>query len=39
VKLSLVAQNLLDESHPEFNAAPGRSELERGVFARATVSR
>ncbi len=39
LELSLVAQNLFDASHPEFNAAPARSEFERGVFLRATIAR
>lgn len=32
-------QNLFDRSHPEFNPAPNRSELERGVFLQARWSR
>ena len=32
VELSLVGRNLLDKSHPEFNAAPGRSEIGRSVL-------
>jgi iron complex outermembrane receptor protein len=32
LELSLVGRNLFDERHPEFNAAPGRSELQRGIF-------
>ena len=32
LELSLVARNLLDAGHPEFNAAPGRSELGRSVL-------
>jgi iron complex outermembrane recepter protein len=39
LELSLLGQNLFDRSHPEFNAAPGRSEIERGVFLRAHWSR
>jgi iron complex outermembrane receptor protein len=35
LELSLTAQNLFDHSHPEFGAAPNRSEIERGVFVRA----
>jgi iron complex outermembrane receptor protein len=38
-ELSVVGQNLFDESHPEFNAAPGRSEFERSVFVQARWSR
>lgn len=34
LELSLLGQNLFDRSHPEFNALPGRSEFDRGVFAR-----
>jgi iron complex outermembrane recepter protein len=34
LELSFTVQNLLEPSHPEFNAAPGRSEIERGVFLR-----
>jgi iron complex outermembrane receptor protein len=32
-ELAIVAQNLLDDSHPEF----GGSEIPRGVFARLTL--
>jgi iron complex outermembrane receptor protein len=32
VELSLTVYNLLDREHPEFNAAPGRSEYGRGAF-------
>ncbi|MGH6691367.1 MAG: TonB-dependent receptor plug domain-containing protein, partial [Gammaproteobacteria bacterium] len=39
LELSLLGQNLFDRSHPEFNALPGRSEFERGVFLRARWSR
>lgn len=39
LELSLLEQNLFDRSHPEFNAAPGRSEVERGVFLQARWSR
>jgi len=39
LELSLQGQNLFDRTHPEFNAAPGRAEFERGVFLRATWSR
>lgn len=38
LELSLKGQNLFDRSHPEFNAAPGRSELQRGVLVRARWS-
>lgn len=31
LELSLVGQNLLDPGHPEFAAAPGRSEIGRGI--------
>ena len=31
---SLTVQNLLDRFHPEFNAAPARSEIERSAFVR-----
>jgi iron complex outermembrane receptor protein len=34
LELSVVGQNLLDQSHPEFGAAAGRSEMERTVFAK-----
>jgi iron complex outermembrane receptor protein len=34
VELSLTLQNLFDPEHPEFNAAPGRSEFERGAFLK-----
>jgi iron complex outermembrane receptor protein len=36
LELSATAQNLLDPGHPEFNALPGRSEIERAIFLRAT---
>ena len=39
LELALVARNLFDRSHPEFNAAPGRSEFERGVLVQANWSR
>jgi iron complex outermembrane recepter protein len=39
LELSLLGQNLFDDSHPEFNALPGRSEFERSVLLRATWSR
>ena len=35
LELSLALQNLLDESHPEFGAAPGRSEFGRAAFLKA----
>jgi iron complex outermembrane receptor protein len=38
LELSLLGQNLFDRSHPEFNALPGRSEFERGIFLRARWS-
>ena len=34
LELSVTAQNLFDRAHPEFGAAPARSELERAVFVR-----
>jgi iron complex outermembrane recepter protein len=35
-ELSLVGQNLLDPSHPEFGApTPRRHEFERGVYVRS----
>jgi iron complex outermembrane receptor protein len=34
LELSVVGQNLLDSSHPEFGAAPTRSEYDRGVFVK-----
>jgi iron complex outermembrane receptor protein len=34
LELSVVGQNLLDRGHPEFGAAPGRSEYERSVFVK-----
>jgi iron complex outermembrane receptor protein len=34
LELSIVGQNLLDRSHPEFGGAPGRSEFERSVFVK-----
>jgi iron complex outermembrane receptor protein len=36
LSLSLVARNLLDRQHPEFGAAPGRSEIARSLFVQAT---
>jgi iron complex outermembrane receptor protein len=38
-ELSVVGQNLFDKRHPEFGAAPGRSEFERSVFVQARWSR
>jgi iron complex outermembrane receptor protein len=38
LEVSLLGQNLFDRSHPEFNALPGRSEFERGVFLQARWS-
>jgi len=34
MEFSLTLQNLFDRAHPEFGAAPGRSEYERGVFLK-----
>ncbi|MDB5794736.1 MAG: TonB-dependent receptor, partial [Noviherbaspirillum sp.] len=34
LELSVIGQNLLDRSHPEFGAAPVRSEYERSVFIK-----
>ncbi|MBC7499423.1 MAG: TonB-dependent receptor, partial [Herminiimonas sp.] len=34
LELSVVGQNLLDGAHPEYGAAPGRSEYERAVFVK-----
>lgn len=34
LELSLVGQNLLESSHPEFSRAPGRSEFERAVYGK-----
>jgi iron complex outermembrane receptor protein len=34
VELSLIGYNLLDHDHPEFGAAPIRSELARAFYAR-----
>jgi iron complex outermembrane receptor protein len=39
LEVSVLGQNLFDDSHPEFNALPGRSEFERSVLLRATWSR
>ena len=38
-ELSVVGENLFDRSHPEFNAAPGRAEIERGIFVQARWAR
>lgn len=34
LELSVIAQNLLDKSHAEYGAAPGRSEYDRAVFVK-----
>lgn len=34
VEVSLVGQNLLDSSHPEFGSRPGRSEYERALYGK-----
>jgi iron complex outermembrane receptor protein len=34
VELSLIGQNLLDASHPEFGAAPNRNEIKRNFLVR-----
>ncbi|NRR28750.1 TonB-dependent receptor [Oxalobacteraceae bacterium] len=34
IDLALIGQNLLHASHPEFNAAPGRSVFERSAMLR-----
>ncbi|MGZ5817646.1 MAG: TonB-dependent receptor plug domain-containing protein [Burkholderiaceae bacterium] len=34
LELSIIGQNLLDQSHPEFAAAPNRSEYERSLFVK-----
>jgi len=34
LELSLVGQNLFDSHHAEFGVAPGRSDIERAVFAK-----
>jgi len=39
LELSVTAQNLFDRAHPEFGAAPGRSEIERALFVRVRWSR
>jgi hypothetical protein len=33
----VVGQNLLHKSHPEFETAQNRSEIQRGVYASLTV--
>ncbi|TLY25949.1 MAG: TonB-dependent receptor [Nitrospirae bacterium] len=38
VELSLIGFNLLDHDHPEFGAAPTRSELARAFYARIVWS-
>jgi iron complex outermembrane receptor protein len=38
LELSLAGFNLLDDRHPEFGAAPGRSELGRRLVLRAIWS-
>jgi iron complex outermembrane receptor protein len=37
VELSVVGQNLLDSSHPEFGTAATRSEFRRSVFLNVLV--
>jgi iron complex outermembrane receptor protein len=32
LEISVLGQNLTDRRHPEFNAAPGRSEFSRGML-------
>ena len=39
LELSVVGQNLFDKSHPEFGAAPGRSEFERSAYMQARWTR
>jgi len=34
LEVAVIAQNLFDRSHPEFGAAPTRSEIERGLFLK-----
>ena len=34
LQLSIDARNILDGGHPEFGAAPARSEIERSLFVR-----
>ena len=36
VELSFVLRNAFDPSHPEFEAAPGRSEIPRSALLQAT---
>jgi len=38
VELSLVGQNLLHGSHPEFGAGPAREEVERGYYGKVAWS-
>jgi len=38
LSIALVGRNLLDDRHPEFGAAPGRSEIARSLFLQATWS-
>ncbi|MGH2361782.1 MAG: TonB-dependent receptor plug domain-containing protein [bacterium] len=38
VELSLIGYNLLDHDHPEFGAAPNRSELARAFYAKIVWS-
>jgi hypothetical protein len=38
LELSLTVQNAADPSHPEFNAAPTRSEIARGYYLAARWS-
>jgi iron complex outermembrane receptor protein len=38
-ELSVLGENLFDQSHPEFNAAPGRAEIERGILVQARWTR
>jgi iron complex outermembrane recepter protein len=39
LELSITGQNLFEDRHPEFGAAPGRSLVERGVVVRARWTR
>ncbi|QAU34519.1 TonB-dependent receptor [Janthinobacterium sp. 17J80-10] len=39
LELSVIGQNLFDPRHPEWGAAPGRSEYERSVFIKAVWRR
>jgi len=36
LELSVVAQNLLDNQHPEFGTLPGRHEIQRSVYGMFT---